>query len=147
MQWAALVIFLPTVVILIVVARRFLQNAPQMRLRRYGLLAFLVVVLSPLLMHCLGWDAARWDAYAGLSAFIGLLLLARALPDRQGPVGPALRNAMILTIALSMISGDTLISVWPNLYPYVQPLRAFRSYLQVSHGEQPSSAGAAVHAQ
>ncbi len=144
-QWAALVIFLPTAVVLIAIARRLLQMAPQENLRRYGFPAVLAVSISPLLMHSVGWDAARWDSYACLSAFVALLLVSRALPGKKLTLGPATRNAMILTIALSMISGDTLLSVWPNLYPYVQPMRAFRSYLQAKHGEQPSSAGAATH--
>lgn len=144
-QWAALVIFLPTAAVLVVIARRLLQLAPQEGLRKYGFPALLAVAISPLLMHGVGWDAARWDSYACLSAFIALLLVARVVPGKKLTLGPAMRNAMILTIALSMISGDTLLSVWPNLYPYVQPLRAFRSYMQAKHGEQPSSAGAAAH--
>ncbi|HWZ50593.1 MAG TPA: hypothetical protein VNW54_03935 [Granulicella sp.] len=113
MRWdimflVSLAIFLPTLLLLFVAIARTLRGVGCRGYRRLLGAAAIVAASSPVWMHLLGWDSARWDALVCLETFLVLLILCRSLPGGTVLLPGEFRNATILVIALSMATGETL---------------------------------------
>lgn len=118
-QLSAAVEFGPVFFLLIFFAARFCRSSDSSVAKRYGLWVVLCASCGPLLMHIFGWDAARWDTYACLTAFLALLLLARELPGRALELSPELFRTVMLLVAVNMATGEVLLDVnAPHAYPF-----------------------------
>jgi hypothetical protein len=120
LQGISLACLLPMFAMLLHLIRRLLHTAND---GRWTAVATIAAVAGPLLMHGLGWDVARWNAWCAVAAYLALLLLAMHLPKAQLVLSPAERNAIILIIALNMASGYGLfdgLSIQP--YPFFPAL-------------------------
>jgi hypothetical protein len=135
-QISATIIFLPVFLLVIFAGRNVCSMSRNQLLNRYGFGLLLCTAAIPLAMHALAWDCARWDAFACVSAFLGLMLVVRAMPQEHFVISPAFRNVTILVIALNMASGETLLDKGPKQYPFVQEVLQFRQHL-VEHPGQP----------
>ncbi len=79
--------------------------------------------LSPLGMHLLGFDVARFNAMVILTSFLVLLTACRYTAGPPVPLSPRLRHAVILIMLLNMASGDLLMDgrvVRP--FPFIREL-------------------------
>ena len=84
-----------------------------------------IAACAPILMMFLGWDFARWDALCCLDCFLVLLTLCRVVPAPVPSLSAGYRNAVILTIALSMASsGGLMDNVQPNEFPFFESIIA-----------------------
>ena len=84
----------------------------------------LAASLAPVLMCALGYDTQRWYAFVSISAFLVLALLVRAMPNVEFAVTQSLRNATILTIAISMAVSESMLTIHANDYPFVRSVRS-----------------------
>ena len=95
--------------------------------------------LSPLLMHIIGWDNARWNALACLEEFLVLALLVRSRPEARLDLPTSYRNAAVLVMALSMVTGESLMDYrTPHWYPFTVPVRSLVQTLKQHSWEPPA---------
>jgi hypothetical protein len=115
---------LPVIVLLALPVLAILKSFPEGRTRSIVRLAALVAAFSPLFMHVLGWDNARWNALACLTIFLVLLTLTRSLPVPSIALPAGYRNAAILVIAVSMATGGGLLDDQEiKTFPFATPTR------------------------
>ena len=126
-QWSnvsGVLALLPVVTMQLVYLRLVCMSSGQAWLLTSGMYVALAASLAPLLMYALGYDTQRWYAFSSISAFLVLGLLVRALPQAEFTVTPSLRNATILTIAISMAVSESMLTVHGNEYPFVRSVRS-----------------------
>lgn len=121
-QLVSLITMGPTIVLLLLMTRRLLRSARRPTPRWLALCAW-AASLSPLAMHLLGFDVARFNAMTILTSFLTLLVVCRFTEGT--PRGLSLRGhyAVLLVILLNMGSGDLLMdgrSV--RSFPFVREL-------------------------
>lgn len=133
----SLLVFGPTLLLLLIPVAWRLRMQFEGTALRIAMIAAVLAVLSPLAMNLFGYDFARWMMFVVLAAFLELLLLAREASTAWTlPTG--YRNAAILTIALSMATGETLLDYQEvNGFPFFQVLRYDANWLR--HGLPPPS--------
>lgn len=137
-EFSAAITFLPVFGLILLAGRKVCNSSANPLVKRFGFILLLCMAIAPVPTHALGWDCGRWDAFSCISAFLGVILLIRALPQHKFVIGPAFRNACILVIALNMASGEVLLDVaQPRPYPFVQDARTFYSHLRESLGPPP----------
>lgn len=120
LQLSSLIIFAPVLAALLFFGRRLLRTELQGRQMTVAWVAFVMAACAPLLMYPIGLDVARWDAYACISAFLALALVARALPRARVEGTPVLFRITVLILALNMACGENLLDVAaPNSYPFL----------------------------
>lgn len=139
-QWsnvAGILTMLPMVALQIVYLRLVCAGSGHVWMRTSGWYVALAASLAPVLMYALGYDTQRWYAFVSISAFLVLALLVRALPAADFIVTPALRNATILTIAVSMAVNESMLTVHGNDYPFVRSVRSLLSNRNI-HTLQPA---------
>jgi len=120
LQLSSFIIFAPVLAALLFFGRRLLHAELRGRRLRVAWVAFVIAACAPLLMYPIGLDVARWDAYACISAFLALALVARALPMARIEGTPVLFRITVLILALNMACGENLLDVVaPNSYPFL----------------------------
>ena len=134
---AGVLSMLPVVVLQLVYLRLVCVGSGHVWLRGTGWAVALAASLAPVLMNALGYDTQRWYAFVSVSAFLVLALLVRALPNAVFAVTPSLRNATILTIAVSMAVSESMLTVHGNDYPFVRSVRSLLSSRNL-HTLQPA---------
>lgn len=121
-----LVNLLPPALLLGYFMRRMLRatlTGEHAALRRSIWIMLLVAMLMPLVMYNLGVDGGRWNTTCTLIAFLELLILCRALPAGTVTLSNAARNAIVLVLAINMISGMGLFDqVRVTMFPFVPAL-------------------------
>ncbi len=115
---------LPVVALQLVYLRRVCMNSGRVWLQNTGWYLAAAASLAPVLMYALGYDTQRWYAFVSISAFLVLALLVRALPETDIKVTPSLRNATILTIAISMAVSESMLTIHGNDYPFVRSIHS-----------------------
>jgi hypothetical protein len=119
-----LCLFLPTIFLIYSCISRTIRQIEDARARRWLSIAAFLAAISPISMQILGVDTARWDAMIGLDVFLVFLVLCRTLPVTAIPVPQGFRNAAVLAIALSMITGEGLMDKEEiNTLPFSRPMR------------------------
>jgi hypothetical protein len=87
--------------------------------RRVGF-AMAIVLISPLSLHLLGWDAARFNVLFTLVLFLTLLLVCQRLDGLALPLSVSERNAIILVVAFNMATGYGLMNGFQtDPFPFV----------------------------
>ena len=120
LQLSSFIIFAPVLAALLFFGWRLLRAELRGRQLKMAYAAFVVAACAPLLMYPIGLDVARWDAYACVSAFLALTLVARALPIARVEGTPVLFRITVLILALNMACGENLLDVAaPNSYPFL----------------------------
>ena len=95
--------------------------------------AVTVISLLPLTINLLGVDSYRWYALCTLNAFLALTIIKRRLsmswPSLPQICAPsALRNAVILLIALNLASGSGLMDGYQiRTFPFTHLVRTWAS--------------------
>ncbi len=136
LEWKLLVIicavtFGLTVYLLL---RTVLLAARTLKLPRPLVAAAFGAALSPLLMYVVGWDEGRWDTLVALDAYLVLLLLARVLPQALPDFSRRYRYAVVLSVAISMASGEGLMDeLRTNTFPFLGDLWSAAQAIQ-DHG-------------
>jgi len=117
-------LFLPTILLIYSCISRIIRQIEDRRARRWLSIAAFFAAISPLFLQILGWDTARWDAMTGLETFLVLLVLCSTLPVTAIALPRGFRNAAVLAIALSMITGEGLMDKEEiNTLPFSRPMR------------------------
>lgn len=132
---ASTLALLPVLALALVWMRRLTRAFAQTygaQTRRAASLAALAASLSPLLMHVLGWDCARWNVNTLLVTFLALLVLSQHLPGIAISFSTADRNAVILLIAISMASGSGFFDRFET-----RPFPFFPSLMYTRHSARP----------
>ncbi len=112
----------PTVTLLLLTTRRLLGAATRPVPRWLGACAVLAS-LSPLAMHLLGFDVARFNAMVILTSFLALMAVCRFTAGRPVALSPRLHRAVLLVLLLNMTSGDLLMDGRTvRSFPYVREL-------------------------
>lgn len=112
----------PTVALLLLTTRRVLRSSA------YAVPPWLfpcavVASLSPLAMHGLGFDVARFNAMVILTSFLTLLTVCRLVGGTPVRLSPRLHHAILLVLLLNMTSGDLLMDGRTvRSFPYVREL-------------------------
>jgi len=128
-QLTSVLIFGPTVVMLLVVAKDVLKRS-KVGANRW---VFAMVVLcgcSPLAMHIFGWDVGRWNGLVCLTAFLVLVVTVRFTN------GPALAASMgrqrlaAIVLLCSMASGGLLMWREDKVFPAYLQIKHFKNQLQ-----------------
>ena len=108
-----------TIVLLLACVITLIKGTENKEHRRIVAGGAVLAACAPILMMFLGWDFARWDALCCLDCFLVLLTLCRVAPAPVPRLSGGYRNAVILTIALSMASsGGLMDNVQPNEFPF-----------------------------
>ena len=115
---------LPVVALQVVYLRLVCIGSENVWAKSAGWYLALTASLAPVVMYLLGYDTQRWYAFVSISSFLVLALLVRALPGVEFPVAPSLRNATILTIAISMAVSESMLTIHGNDYPFVRSVRS-----------------------
>lgn len=113
----SLVDFAPTLLLLMLITGKVIRSTPALP----GWAAWLATAtaLSPLAMHLLGFDAARWNAWVVVMAYLILLMVCSYSSDLSIRLTRPWRNAIILAIILNIASGNLLLDRRPdNTYPF-----------------------------
>jgi hypothetical protein len=122
-----------TIVLLLACVITLIKGTENKEHRRIVAGGAVLAACAPILMMFLGWDFARWDALCCLDCFLVLLTLCRVAPAPVPRLSGGYRNAVILTIALSMASsGGLMDNVQPNEFPF------FDSAIAVCHAGMTS---------
>jgi len=101
--------------------------------------AAFVAAFSPLLMHVIGWDNARWNALVCLTMFLVLLTLTRSLPVPSIALSAGYRNAAILFIAISMATGGGLLDDQEiKTFPFASPAREMLNMMRHGRWDPPA---------
>ena len=120
----------PTIALLLVTAGLVLRSGGEAPPWLKG--AAIGAGLSPLGMHLLGFDVARFNAMVILTSFLVLLTACRYTTGPPVALSPRLRHAVILIMLLNMASGDLLMDgrvVRP--FPFIRELP---QVLSLRHG-------------
>jgi hypothetical protein len=132
----SLLVFTPTLILLLIPVTSGLRMQFRGTALRVAMISAGLAVLCPLAMNLFGYDFPRWMVFVVLAAFLILLLLAREAPPTGWTLPAGYRNAAILTIALSMATGETLLDYQGvNGFPFFQVLRHEANWLR--HGLPP----------
>ncbi len=121
-QLSGIIVFLPLLLLLLIYIRQVCRQSLDLWLRKRGFAVACCVAVVPLLMQVLGWDVFRWDAWSCVAAFLALTLLVRVQPSLHVAVSPRLRNATLFVMLLNAGTGEGLLDVPPNQYPFLQEL-------------------------
>ena len=125
-QLVSLLTMVPTIVLLLLATRRLLGQLPGAGTRRspqWLWACALAAGLSPLAMHLLGFDVARFNAMVILTSFLALLTVCRFTEGPPMALSPRLHHAVLLVLLLNMASGDLLMdgrTVRP--FPFIREL-------------------------
>lgn len=125
-QLVCLLTMAPTVILLLLVTRRLLvPRAHRSPKQPPGWLwtSAVLASLSPLAMHLLGFDVARFNAMVILTSFLVLLTVCRFTEGPPVALSPRLHRAVLLVMLLNMSSGDLLMdgrTVRP--FPFIREL-------------------------
>lgn len=106
-QLVCLLTMAPTVVLLILTTRALLRHSARPA-PRWLPWAAVTAALSPLAMHLLGFDVARFNAMVILTSFLVLLTVCRYTEGAAVALSPRLHHAVLLVLLLNMTSGDLL---------------------------------------
>jgi hypothetical protein len=135
----AAVVFAPVALLLSLMIAAHVRSNFQGVARRRLLVLAISAALSPLLMHMIGWDNARWDALVCLEEFLVLGILVRARPEFGLALNHGYRNATVLVMALSMITGESLMEFRePNWYPFTESVRSLAHTLHQRSWQPPA---------
>jgi hypothetical protein len=130
-QIVSLVTMAPTIVLLLLTVGLVLRSSTRLvpKWLRMGAMA---AGLSPLGMHLLGFDVARFNAMVILTSFLVLLAACRFTDGPSVMLSNRIRHWMLLVIMLNMASGDLLMEgrvVRP--FPFI---REFPQVLALRYG-------------
>jgi hypothetical protein len=119
LQGLSFATFAPTIILLLFIANKVIKSDPNLPARAMMILA-IAASLSPLAMHLLGWDVARFNAWVVIAAYLVLLTVCQFSSGAAVSLSPAIRNAMIMALLLNMASGgllmdDRVVSSFPFL--------------------------------
>jgi hypothetical protein len=129
---------LPVAVLLMLPILAISKTFPKGRTRTTITVAALVAAFSPLFMHVLGWDNARWNALACLTMFLVLLMLTRSLPVPYVALSAGYRNAAILVMAVSMATGGGLLDDQEiKTFPFASPAREMLRMMRHGRWDPP----------
>ena len=134
-QIVCLVTMAPTVLLLLWMTRRLLRSAPHpaRQVPRWLSACAMLASLSPLAMHLLGFDVARFNAMVILTSFLVLLTVCRWTTGPPVALSPRLRHAVLLVLLLNMTSGDLLMDGRTvRAFPF---LRELPGTLALRHGQ------------
>ena len=134
---SGIIAMLPVVALQVVYLRLVCLGSGLVWMRTSGWYIALTASFAPVLMYALGYDTQRWYAFVSISAFLVLALLKRALPNAEFTVMPSLRNATILTIAISMAVSESMLTIHGNDYPFVRSVRSLLTD-RTLHTQQPA---------
>ena len=121
-QLVCLLTMAPTIALLLFVTLRLLLTGTH-RIPRWLPACAVVASLSPLAMHLLGFDVARFNAMVILTSFLTLLAVCRFTEGPPVALSPRLHHAVLLVMLLNMSSGDLLMdgrTVRP--FPFIREL-------------------------
>ncbi len=121
-QLVCLVTMGPTVLLLVLATRRLLRTVRRPVPRWIGASA-VVASLSPLTMHLLGFDVARFNAMVMLTSFLALLTVCRFTEGVPAALSSREHYAVLLVLLLNMTSGDLLMDGRTvRSFPFVREL-------------------------
>lgn len=106
-QLVCLVTMAPTIVLLLLTVGLVLRSTTR-PVRRWLKIAALLAGLSPLAMHLLGFDVARFNALVVLTSFLVLLVACRFTNGHLVELPTRMRHWVLLVMLLNMASGDLL---------------------------------------
>lgn len=137
---AALIAFLPVVVLLVRSGFSVLHTYPRSQMRNLVTGFALLATTSPLLMNLFGWDCARWDAEVCLNAFLVVLILTRSAPRlKKIEFSARYQYVVILAIALSMATGEGLMyQKHISTFPFTSSFSHFVRYVRTSGWQPPA---------
>lgn len=121
-QLVSLITMGPTVMLLLATTRRLLRSTRRPASRWLSFSA-VMAALSPLAMHLLGFDVARFNAMVLLTSFLTLLAVCRFTQGAPASLSRRQHQAVLLVMLLNMASGDLLMdgrTVRP--FPFVREL-------------------------
>ncbi len=131
---AALIIFLPLALVLGKTIIDMLRPKEAQTFPKWVVFAALAAMLAPLVLNALGSDCARWNMLACLDGFLILMLICRARPHQTLQVRPAMRNVVILLVAIHLATSEFPMGMAPNApgaNPYPFSAKASQFFYQV----------------
>lgn len=120
-QWFAmgLVEFLPTIALLLYAVRLAVWQLAKGRVRTWLMSAAFVAAIAPFAMHSQGFDVGRFNAWIVVDCLLVLAVVAPRIGEGRIALPSWYRNATVMTIALSMASGEGLMDFrGVNVYPF-----------------------------
>lgn len=121
-QLVCLITMAPTVILLLLTTRRLLRASHRV-VSRWLYLGALVAALSPLAMHLLGFDVARFNAMVIVTSFLALLAVCRFTDGAPVALSSREHYAVLLVLLLNMASGDLLMDGRTvRAFPFVREL-------------------------
>ena len=121
-QLVSLITMAPTVALLLLMTRRVLRSSTH-AVPSWLFPCAVVASLSPLAMHGLGFDVARFNAMVILTSFLTLLTVCRLVEGKPVRLSPRLHHAVLLVVLLNMTSGDLLMDGRTvRSFPYIREL-------------------------
>lgn len=126
----------PTVILLLSTTRRLLRSARR-TVSPWLSSCAVAASLSPLAMHILGFDVARFNAMVLLTSFLTLLAVCRFTEGAPASLSRREHQAVLLVMLLNMTSGDLLMDGRTvRSFPFVRELPGTLS-LQNGHWQPP----------
>lgn len=128
-QAASVLIFGPTVVMLLVAAKDLLKRS---KIGARGWVVAMVVICgcSPLAMHAFGWDVGRWNGLVCLTAFLALVVTVRFTNGPALVVSLGQQRLAVVVLLFSMASGGLLMWREDKVFPAYVQIKNFKNQLQ-----------------
>jgi hypothetical protein len=127
-QLASLLIFGPTVVILLLAAKDVLKRS-RLGAQR-GIFAMIAVCgCSPLAMHAFGWDVGRWNGLVCLTSFLALVVTVRFTTGPPLASSRGRRRLAAMVLLCSMASGGLLMWREDKVFPAYPQLKKFKNQI------------------
>ena len=113
----SLLVFGPTLLLLVLATKYICRS--DANFPKGSLLLATLAVFSPLAMHLVAWDAARWNAWVVVVSYLVLLTFCRFAKNVRLELSPLWKNAIFLVIVLNIASGNLLMdSRKERLFPF-----------------------------
>jgi hypothetical protein len=125
-QFTSVLLFGPTVVVLLMAARKLLRAA---NADAWMLWAATLAVFGPILMHALAWDVGRFNGLLCWTAFLVLLVVVRFYDGPAIESGVKQQRVAAVVLLLSLASGGLLMWRQDKMFPYYQELKKFKNQL------------------
>ena len=128
-QLTSLLIFGPTVVMLLVAARDVLKNS-KLRAKRWVFAMIVICGCSPLAMHIFGWDVGRWNGLVCLTSFLALVVTIRFTNGTALVASIGRQRLAVVVLLCSMASGGLLMWREDKVFPAYLQIKHFKNQLQ-----------------
>lgn len=127
-QLTSVLIFGPTVVMLLVVAKDVLKNS-KLRAKRWVFAMIVICGCSPLAMHIFGWDVGRWNGLVCLTSFLALVVTVRFTNGTALVASIGRQHLAVVVLLCSMASGGLLMWREDKVFPAYLQIKNFKNQL------------------